>query len=99
MSKEEITSRIIQEIASDPRTSGLIAGTTVTTSAGHWFDIIPDDIGKIGVLISIGVSLMIGLYQYALFKKVMLENEINKRKEQERRERLDNNEPSRRSSD
>lgn len=99
MSKEEITSRIIQEIASSPKTGAVAVSATATTSAGHWFDIIPDDIGKIGVLISIGVSLMIGLYQYALFKKVMLENEINKRKEQERRERLENNEPIRRSSD
>ena len=99
MSKEEITSRIIQEIASDPRASGVIVGATATTGAGHWLDVIPDDIGKIGVLVGIGVSLIIGVYQYMLFKKVKLEYEITKRKEADRIARNRKGEPARRSSD
>ena len=73
----------MKELIADPRVG--VAVASMTTGAGTVLDWIPDGIGKLATLVGIGLSILIACVQNVKFKKELLELEIMRRKEDERR--------------
>jgi len=78
---------LVQQLTHSPKVAAGVAAMTTGTGAGTVLDWIPDDIGKLAVIIGIMVSIMILRVQRVILKKEQLELQIMRDKQAaERRE-------------
>ena len=80
---------LLQQLTHNPKFAVGTATMTTGTGAGTLLDWIPDDIGKLAVIVGIMVSIMILRVQRVTLKKEQLELQIMKDKEAERKEAAD----------
>lgn len=94
---------LLQQLTHNPKVAAGVAAMTTGTGAGTVLDWIPDDIGKLAVIVGIMVSIMILRVQRVTLKKEQLELQIMKDKEAERKEaaelRKETGQPLRREAD
>lgn len=74
----------IEQVAFSAKAAWTVVGSTITTSVAALFNIIPDDIGKLGTLIGIVLSIILIRVHIINTRKVKLEIDIMERKERER---------------
>ncbi len=67
---------LAQQLTHNPKVAAGVAAMTTGTGAGTVLDWIPDDIGKLAVIIGIMVSVMILRVQRVILKKEQLELQI-----------------------
>jgi len=77
---------IAHEIINSPKVATIVVGSTAGTGAGSILDWIPDDIGKLAVLISIILSMVLIPVHLVKLKKERLELKILKQKSANQRE-------------
>ena len=70
--------------ASSPKAGATVAAVTTGTGMGTIFDYIPDDIGKIGVLVGIILSIVVCRLHLLSIKKTNLEMQIMRQREADR---------------
>jgi len=85
--KEQLLSAV-----SSTKTGATVATATAGTSLGTIFNYIPDDIGKVGVLVGIILSVVICRFHLVNIKKANLEIEIMRRRETDRLKSLERRE-------
>lgn len=67
----------VSEFMYDLKVGVAVASSTAATSVGSWFDIIPDDIGKLGVVLSATLAVVL---IYVNYRKGSLEIRLLEKK-------------------
>lgn len=78
---------LVQQLTHSPKIAAGVAAMTTGTGAGTVLDWIPDDIGKLAVIVGIMVSVMILRVQRVILKKEQLELQIMRDKQATAREK------------
>ena len=74
---------VLHQLSQNPKVAAVVASATTGTGAGTILDYIPDDIGKLAVIVGIMVSLMILRVQRVVLKKENIELSMLRTKERE----------------
>lgn len=93
----------MKELLTNSKIAATVGATTATSGMGTILDLIPDNIGKLGTLVGIILSMVLIASHLMVVRKTLLEMAVLKEKEAERldsaRQRQIRGEPTRREDD
>lgn len=81
---------VLHVIAQSPKTAALTSAVTTGSGFGTFFDWLPSDIGKLGALIGIGLSIVLIRAHIINIKKSHLDIEIKRNQIKIQQHELDN---------